>query len=176
MITLDQLKKIIPYSSQRAATYLVPLNDAMEEFDINTPARQAAFLAQVAHESGSLRYTRELASGNAYEGRVSLGNIEPGDGPRFKGRGLLQITGRSNYKSCSIGLYGNPDILLARPELLESVGPACRSAAWYWWSRGLNTLADSGAIRAITRAINGGYNGYAERLAYYEAAREILIA
>ncbi len=83
LITIDQLKKIIPYAGPRAGVFLVPLNDAMPKFEINTPARQAAFLAQVAHESGSLRYVREIADGSAYEGRADLGNTESGDGPRL---------------------------------------------------------------------------------------------
>lgn len=176
MIDLAQLTKIMPYAGQRAAVFLVPLNEAMEEFAIATPTRQAAFLAQIAHESGSLRYTREIASGLAYEGRLDLGNTEPGDGVRFKGRGLIQITGRSNYMACSRGLYGDSNILIATPGLLEMVIPACRSAAWYWSIRGLNALADAGAFRAITRAVNGGYNGYGERLAYYKTAVEVLSA
>ena len=76
MITLDQLKKFIPYAGQRAGVYLVPLNEAMAEFGIDTSAREAAFLAQIAHESGSLHYVREIADGNAYEGRTDLGNVE----------------------------------------------------------------------------------------------------
>lgn len=174
MITLLQLRKIIPYAGPRAGVFLGPLNDAMDEFGIDTPMRQAAFLAQIAHESGSLRYVREIADGKAYEGRADLGNTEPGDGPRFKGRGLIQITGRANYRACSKALYGDDDTLQLHPELLEDVVPACRSAAWFWWSHGLNSLADTGGFRAITRAINGGFNGYQERLAYYERAQAVL--
>lgn len=173
MITLDQLKKIVPYAGPRAGIFLVPLNDAMDEFGIDTPARQAAFLAQVAHESGSLRYVREIADGKAYEGRADLGNIQPGDGPRFKGRGLIQITGRANYRACSLALFGD-ERLLDHPEQLEDVTPACRSAAWFWKSRGLNALADSGAFKAITKAINGGLNGYDERLTYFQRATGVL--
>ena len=141
MVTLTQLQKIMPFAGRRAMLYYRPLTDAMEEFGINTPAREAAFLAQIAHESGSLRYTREIASGAAYEGRGDLGNTEPGDGIRFKGRGLIQITGRSNYKRVSKALYGDLR-LLKQPELLEEVIAACRSAAWFWADKELNTLAD----------------------------------
>ena len=174
MITIDQLRKIIPYAGPRAGVFLGPLNDAMSEFGIDSPARQAAFLAQIAHESGSLRYVCEIASGVAYEGRADLGNTEPGDGVRFRGRGLIQITGRVNYRACSVAMYGSEDYLLLHPELLEDVVPACRSAAWFWQSRGLNALADSGAFRAITRVINGGFNGYADRLANFQRAQEVL--
>ena len=173
MITLDQLRRIMPYAGDRAAIYLDPLNQAMAEFGIDTPRRQAAFLAQVAHESGSLKYTREIASGAAYESRRDLGNTEPGDGMRFKGRGLIQITGRHNYMICSLALYGD-ERLLDKPWLLESVIGACRSAAWYWSAFGLNAIADAGDIKRMTRRINGGLNGLTERMAYYAVAKEVL--
>lgn len=174
MITLEQLKKIIPYAGPRANVFLNPLNDAMAEFGIDTPARQAAFIAQIAHESGSLRYTREIASGAAYEGRRDLGNIQPGDGMRYKGRGLIQITGRDNYVKCSRALYGDSSALLAHPEILEEVTPACRSAAWWWFSHGLNALADTGSFQKITRVINGGLNGYDDRLAFFQRATQVI--
>lgn len=174
MLTIAQLHKIMPYAGDRAAVFLVPLNEAMDEFNIGTPIRQAAFLAQVAHESGSMRYVHELASGRAYEGRTDLGNTQPGDGMRFKGRGLLQITGRHNYRLCSLALYGD-ERLLDHPELLEAVRPACRSAAWYWSAFGLNEIADADDIRRMTRRINGGLNGLPERMAYYQIAKETLI-
>lgn len=172
-MTLDELKKIIPYAGPRAGVFYGPLTKAMEEFGIDTPMRKAAFLAQIAHESGSLKYVREIASGEAYEGRADLGNTESGDGVRFKGRGLIQITGRANYKACSMALFGD-DRLLREPVLLESANAACRSAAWFWKSRALNGLADTGSFKAITRAINGGYNGYADRLAYFQRATQVL--
>lgn len=173
MVTLTQLQKIMPFAGRRALLYYRPLTDAMEEFSINTPAREAAFLAQIAHESGSLRYTREIASGAAYEGRGDLGNTEPGDGIRFKGRGLIQITGRSNYKRVSKALYGDLR-LLKQPEMLEEVIAACRSAAWFWADKELNTLADEQEFRKITRAINGGYNGQIERFEIYKVACQTL--
>jgi putative chitinase len=173
MITLEQLRRIMPYAGERAEAFLDPLNQAMAEFGIDTPQRQAAFLSQIAHESGSLRYVREIASGATYEGRRDLGNTEPGDGMRFKGRGLLQITGRHNYTICSIALYGD-ERLLDKPWLLESVVGACRSAAWYWSAFGLNEIADAGDIKRMTRRINGGLNGLAERQAYYAVAKEVL--
>lgn len=171
MITLEELQKIMPHAGARAATYLDPLNKAMSEYQINTPERQAAFLSQIAHESGSLKYVKEIASGGAYEGRKDLGNLEPGDGVRYKGRGLIQITGRYNYRDCGLALGAD---LIDDPELLESPEMACRSAAWFWWSRGLNELADKGDFKLITRKINGGYNGYQDRLAYFERAKQVL--
>jgi putative chitinase len=147
----------------------------MAEFEINTPARQAAFLAQIGHESGQLRYVRELASGEDYEGRKDLGNVEPGDGERYKGRGLIQITGRKNYLACSMALF-NDDRLIQFPELLEDPTNACRSAGWFWKSSGLNELADEGmaSFGIVTRRINGGLNGMADRLTLYRKAQEVL--
>jgi putative chitinase len=115
MITEQQLRAIMPFGAKRGVQYLAPLAAAMAEFEINTPARQAAFIAQLAHESGEFRYVRELASGDASEGRKDLGNTEPGDGVRFRGRGLIQITGRANYRACSAALFEDPDFLLNDP-------------------------------------------------------------
>lgn len=171
MITADELRQIMPFARDRIDTYIDPLCEAMEEFEIDSLERQAAFIAQIAHESGGLRYVRELASGEAYEGRKDLGNDQPGDGVRYKGRGLIQITGKANYRACGDALGVD---LVAEPELLEGPVLACRSAAWFWASRGLNDLADRGDFKAITKRINGGYNGYQDRLAYYERAQAIL--
>jgi putative chitinase len=171
LVTANDLKRILPLAGARADTFCAPLNIAMGEFEINTSARQAAFIAQIAHESGQFRYVRELASGAAYEGRADLGNTMKGDGPRFKGRGLIQITGRANYKACGTAL--GLDLILY-PELLEQPMYACRSAAWFWKTHGLNELADAGDQVKITRRINGGTNGLAERLAYFEIARKVL--
>jgi putative chitinase len=173
-LTSEQLRRIMPYGAGRIATFQAPLDAAMAEFEINTTARRAAFIAQLAHESGEFRYVRELASGEAYEGRRDLGNTEPGDGIKFKGRGLIQITGRNNYRECSEALFNDPDYLLDDPAILEQPGPACRSAAWFWKSRGLNELADAGDFRRITRIINGGYNGLKDREQYYARAQAVL--
>jgi putative chitinase len=171
-MTLDQLLKIMPFAGrQRAALFLVPLNATMQEFEINTPARKAAFLAQVGHESGQLRYVRELASGKAYEGRRDLGNINPGDGVRFKGRGLIQVTGRANYDACGRALGLD---LVNHPELLEQPTNACRSAGWFWDRNHLNWLADDGDQVKITRRINGGTNGLEDRLALFTVAQRTL--
>ena len=170
-VTLAQLLGILPNARPRAATFLAPLNAAMVEFGITTPARQASFLAQVGHESGSLVYVRELASGKAYEGRADLGNVQPGDGVRYKGRGLLQVTGRSNYAACGKALGLD---LLAKPELLEQTVNACRSAGWFWQANGLNLLADAGDQVKVTRRVNGGTNGLAERLALFAVAKRVL--
>jgi putative chitinase len=170
-MTRDQLLAIMPHAKERIDTFLAPLNSAMDEFAINTPRRQASFLAQIGHESGQLRYVKEIASGAAYEGRADLGNTLPGDGIKYKGRGLLQITGKSNYVECMLAL----DIdCVAHPELLELPVNACRSAAWFWQSRGLNELADAGDQIKICKRINGGINGLADRLALFAVAKKVL--
>lgn len=182
MISLKQLQKIMIHAGPRAACFLVPLNDAMDEFGIDTPARQAAFLAQVAHESGSLRYVCELASGLAYNGRADLGNTRPEavriaaehgstPGPWWRGHGLIQVTGYDNHAACGAALGLD---LLHDPCLLEEPVHAARSAAWFWQTRNLNALADAGDFERITRKINGGLNGQADRLAFYQRATEAL--
>ncbi len=151
------------------------LNAAMTEFEIDTPIRQAAFIAQVLHESGMLKWTSEiwgptLAQRN-YENRDDLGNTIPGDGLRFRGRGLLQTTGRSNYlrtgKALGVDLIANPE-KLAEPEL------ASRSAGWFWKQNGCNAFADKEQFVLLTRRINGGVNGLEDRQRLYEAAKEAL--
>lgn len=173
MITISQLAKIAQSASKaRLLCFLQPLNDAMKEFSIDTPLRQAAFLAQCCHESGGFYYVRELASGKAYENRIDLGNIHPGDGPRFKGRGLLQITGRENYEFCGKALGLD---LVENPDLLEEHPYSSRSAGWFWSEfKNLNLLADKGEFNLITKRINGGYNGLAERALYYDRAKHAL--
>lgn len=171
-VSLADLRRIMPsLPESKARSYLPHLNRAMAEAKINTPKRQAAFLAQLAHESAQLRYFEEIASGAAYEGRRDLGNTQPGDGRRFKGRGPIQLTGRSNYRSAGralgINLEGNPT-RAADPDV------GFRVAAWYWSTRNLNTYADAGNFSAITYRINGGYNGASDRLAYYRTALSAL--
>lgn len=159
----------------RAETFLPYLEDAMHEFAINTMERQAAFLAQVGHESGGLHWLVELwgptASQTRYETRYDLGNVAPGDGYKYRGRGLIQLTGRGNYKRAGDALGVD---LVSDPERLGEPGLACRSAGWFWKSHGCNELADAGQFEAITKRINGGLNGYAERLGLWEAAKGVL--
>lgn len=144
---------------------------AMAEAEINTVTRAAAFLAQLAHESGELRYMEEIADGSAYEGRKDLGNTQVGDGKRYKGRGPIQLTGRSNYriagKALGVDLENNP-------AQAADISVGFRIAAWYWTSRNLNARADNMDFLGITRAINGGTNGLEDRLKYYHRALEVL--
>jgi len=170
-LTSDQLKKIMPSAkAETADSFVDPLNQTFTEFEIDNDQRAACFLAQVGHESGALRYVKELASGEAYEGRKDLGNTEPGDGVRFKGRGLIQITGRANYRACGEALGED---LENNPEKLEEPLLAARSAGWFWGTRKLNDLADKGDFRTITKRINGGFNGLQDRLDYYGRARDV---
>lgn len=172
MINISQLEKIYTAAPKaRLERFLPHLNSTFDEFEINTPQRLRMFLAQIGHESAQLRYVKELASGEAYEGRVDLGNTSPGDGVRYKGRGLIQITGRHNYALVSLGL-GLP--LLEKPELLEEDRNAVRSAGWFWYKSNLNSFADKGLFKTITRIINGGYNGYADRFKLYQKALEVI--
>lgn len=171
-LTADQLQRIMVHAmAANVALFVQPLNDTFAEFDIGTPLRQACFLGQIGHESGYLRYVKELASGQAYDGRADLGNTQPGDGVRFKGRGLVQITGRGNYQACGQALGLD---LISQPELLEQPENAARSAGWFWGEKNLNALADAGNYKLITRRINGGTNGFDDRVAIYVAARREL--
>jgi putative chitinase len=159
----------------RARTFEPLLEDVFHEFAINTPARQAAFLAQIVHESGFFRFLVELwgptAAQARYETRYDLGNVAPGDGYKYRGRGLIQLTGRGNYQRCGAALGVD---LIAQPELLGEPGLACRSAGWFWQTHGCNELADAGAFERLTKRINGGLNGYPERLALWEAAKAVV--
>ncbi len=171
-INAEQLRQIMPNLSAERAQQMTPyLNRAMQEAGITTPKRAAAFLAQLAHESGQLRYFEELASGRAYEGRRDLGNTQPGDGMRFKGRGPIQLTGRANYEAASrdlgVDLVNHPE-LAARPDV------GFRVAAWYWKKHGLNELADRGNFDGITQRINGGQNGAADRRQFFARANAAL--
>jgi putative chitinase len=193
MITLDQLRAIMPFSGKRAEIFIAPLNSGMEEFGIDTPVRAGMFLANLCHESGNLRYVLEIASGDAYNGRKNLGNTRPRafqiaaehgmlPGPMWRGRGLIQITGFDNYAAASQGLYDDPDLLLHHPELLEQPADAARSACWFWWRAKLNPVADSGDFDAVCDIINRGRKtpsigdsiGYDDRLKAWNRAKKVL--
>ncbi|WP_119738663.1 glycoside hydrolase family 19 protein [Pseudomonas sp. Larv2_ips] len=180
-ITLSQLVQILPGARPVAGLFLSALNTAMSRFQIGQPKRIAAFLAQVGHESGELRYVRELGSDqylSKYDTGIlaaRLGNTPEadGDGQKYRGRGLIQITGRRNYLACSQALFGD-DRLLGQPQLLEQPQWACESAAWFWQSNGLNELADKDQFTTITRRINGGLKGLEDRLQVWARAKSVL--
>ena len=137
-ITNEFLKEVMPTSTEaNRQKYLEWFNYYMPLYEINTDERIAAFIAQIGHESGQLRYSEEIASGKAYEGRKDLGNTQVGDGVKFKGRGLIQITGRSNYEKISKDLGED---FISNPELLATPKYAVQSACWYWNYKKLNDL------------------------------------
>lgn len=147
-------------------------NLCLDRFDITTPLRIAHFIAQVFHESGCLKWIEELASGDAYEGRTDLGNTQPGDGRRFKGRGFIQLTGRSNYRRFSEAIGYDFEF---NPRAVATPENAWLSAGWFWDAHDLNALADKDNFDGITLTINGGYNGYDDRLYFLDRAKKELI-
>lgn len=174
-MTPDELHEATGCTVENAEKWAGPITAAMEEFEVNTPERQAAFIAQIAHETGRFKWIREIWGPTQaqlrYEGRADLGNIHPGDGKRYMGRGLIQLTGRNNYRSASarfgVDFETDPDLVCA-PEW------AARIAGDFWKSRSLNELADEGAFERITRKINGGLNGYTDRVVLYDKAMRAL--
>jgi putative chitinase len=199
-MTPAQLAKAAGCSVAMSVKWVLPLSKGMDKFNISTPARQAAFIAQVAHESGRLEHVEENLNYSAtallrtfpthfspadaaryerkpqaianrvYANRMGNKTEISGDGWQYRGRGLIQITGLDNYKSCGIAtglsLVANPDLLL-QPEA------AALSAAWFWSAHGCNELADRDDFAGITKRINGGLNGQADRLALFAQASEI---
>ena len=198
-VTTQQLLQILSNAGQVSGVFVPVLNTAMSRYQIVGAKRIAAFIAQVGHESGHLarlvenlnysadalrrnwpsRFSMELASAVArkpeqianiaYGNR--MGNTAPGDGWKYRGRGLIQITGKNNYRACGEALSLD---LIAQPELLEKPQHACMSAAWFWATNGLNTPADAGNFDAITQRINGGQTGVADRQALYARALKVL--
>lgn len=172
MLTKDLIKKIAPNSKNEIIEPMVQyLNQYMPKYEVNTYLRICHFLAQAAHESASFRTLEEYASGAAYEGRKDLGNVKAGDGVRYKGRGIFQLTGRANYrdmgKKLGYDLENNPS-LAATPEI------SVLTALEYWSSRKLNNAADSDAVELITRRINGGLNGFEDRKKYLTKAKSVI--
>lgn len=183
-LTPSVLRAATCSTAARAAAWCEPIALACAIFAIDTPERMAAFLAQIGHESARLAHARELwgptPAQRRYEGRSDLGNVHPGDGFRYRGRGLIQTTGRANYAATRDGLRefapGAPDFE-AYPELLEQPRWAALSAGWYWHRHGLNALADGAddaAFELITRRINGGTNGLDDRRLLWAYAKKAL--
>ena len=183
MLTAEQLQSIMPAVPAKRRDALLPfLQAAMTEFAIESPARTAAFLAQLAHESGQFRFMEEIWGPTIAQRRyepastlaTTLGNSEVGDGKRFKGRGPIQITGRANYRRFG-DLLGTD--LVADPARAALPELAFRIAGLFWSKKGLNELADRAtpdAFREITRRINGGFNGLEDRQKFYAVARTVL--
>lgn len=170
--TKEKLKgTFINATNHNINRYFYILRQKMRENDIYTPRRVAHFLAQLGKESGELRTAEEDGSGDQYEGDVDLGNTHPGDGRRFKGRGLIQLTGRYNYTNYSHArgkdyLKGDrPKLLATNPHVAVDV------SCWFWKIKHLNRLADADDVMAITKTINGGYAGITERRAILSRAK-----
>jgi putative chitinase len=204
IFTEDSLKQIMPNAKVEDINhYLNALNTEMQEYDINTPLRAAHFIAQIAHESGSFKYssenlnysakalrsvfgkyfpTDELAeeyarkpekiANRVYANRMNNGNEASGDGWKYRGRGLIQLTGKENYTKCGDALKID---LVNKPDLpAQDANAAVAAAIWFWDSRKLNTYADQDNIKTITKLINGGYNGLEDRTQYLERAKQVL--
>ena len=180
MFTDSQLRQIMPNLPQAKLPLLLPhLNLAMQTYAVDTLLRTAAFVAQLAHESGEFRWMEEIWGPTAAQLRYEppgdlakrLGNTQAGDGKLFKGRGPIQITGRSNYKK--YGELLGVD-LVAEPALAAMPEYAFATAGLYWQSNGLNELADAQQFVTITRRINGGTNGLEDRQRFYERAKQVL--
>lgn len=180
MLTDSQLQQIMPaLPAAKREAYLPFLNAIMPMYGIESPAREAAFLAQIAHESGQLKFWEEIWGPTAAQKRYEppsdlatrLGNTKPGDGKRYKGRGPIQITGRANYRKYG-GLLGYD--LENNPDLAATTQVGLQAAGQFWQSNGLNELADVQDFLTITKRINGGTNGLADRQKFYEVAKRVL--
>ena len=187
-ITSQQLKNIAVHADPRIIDVVVThFNDLSTIYGLNTPIRAAHFFAQLIHESGSFRHVREIASGQAYEGRADLGNTHPGDGVKYKGHGYIQVTGRNNHAACPKHIFGNEQTLIDDPELLCQPRHAMHSAMWFWNSRDLNVYADKpeawrkeiifkkkkkpvNNFEYVTYRINGGFNGVTDRMTHFSVA------
>jgi len=170
-ITPQILLGIAPQGNRQLIEGITPfLNQYLPQYGIDTLLRLDHFIGQAAEETAGFRVLVEYASGNEYEGRTDLGNTQPGDGPRFKGRGIFQLTGRFNYAKMSsklnVDLVNNPE-LAATPEI------AVRTACEYWTSHGLSELADNDDLEGITRRINGGTNGINDRELFTDRADNV---
>ncbi len=183
-IALEQLKQIMPNGKDRLEKFVQPLNEWMPKYGINTPARIAAFIAQLAHESGEFRYMKELASGLAYDKREDLGNTLPeaiaiarnnrtSPGCFYRGHGPIQITGYTNHLLASKSIWKDNRGVLT-PTLFETPKWGVASACWFWGEfKKLNDEADRGDFLTITRRINGGTNGLKDREHYWAKAKEV---
>ena len=151
---------------------IVDLNRCLKIFNINTQLRMRHFISQISHESGGGKWMKELASGDAYEGRSDLGNTQPGDGRKYKGGGFIQLTGRSNYTAfCK---YMNDPKIMNGVDYVSFVYPAT-SAGFFWHNNNINTLCDKNpSVEEVTRRINGGLNGIEDRRKYYKRACDII--
>jgi len=171
IISEAQIRAMMPKAGARLNPHLPFIEAALVKGNITTPACIAAFMAQLAHESGEYLFMEEIADGSDYEGRLDLGNTQPGDGMKFKGHGPIQITGRSNHQRCGLALGLD---LIAEPRLICEPRFATLSATWFWNHKRLSPLADAGWFKTITRRINGGETHLDRRVRFWDNNREIL--
>ena len=200
-LTLEQLKQIVP-DMPYAEHWYEALEQLLPDYEINTPHRTAAFIAQCAHESGGFRFIKEnlnykaaslrtvfgkyfptddlanayankpeMIANRVYASRMGNGDEYSGDGYRYCGRGLIQLTGKSNYENFAASLEISAE---EAAEYLATFEGAAQSACWVWESNNLNVEADAGDIKEMTKKINGGYIGLADRESHYHHALEIL--
>jgi putative chitinase len=201
-LTLSQLREVMHGADEtRCAEFLPALQRALDAWEIDTPERVAAFLAQAAHESDDLTRLEESLNYNAerlcaiwprrfpsldeampyhrnperianrvYGGRLGNGDEASGDGWRYRGRGIFQLTGAANYGEASLAIAGSREVLLGAPELVARPQYACATAAWFWDTHACNELADAGDFAAITKKINGGMIGLDQRVACWKRA------
>ncbi|MGY0194708.1 glycoside hydrolase family 19 protein [Leptothrix sp. BB-4] len=169
----EKLAIVMPLATaRRIDTYFEPIRTALARYQLTSRLQIVHFVAQIGHESASLLYSEELASGEAYNGRADLGNTEPGDGPRYKGRGLIQLTGRANYAAYSrdagYDYVSDPQRLASDPAAAVDV------ACWFWKKKGIDRLAEADDAKAVTLRVNGGYNGLDDRLQYLRRAKALI--
>jgi putative chitinase len=169
----DKLAIVLPLAAEsKINLFFEPLKTGMIRYGITSPLQMAHFIAQLGHESMSFLYAEEIASGAAYEGRKDLGNTKPGDGKRFKGRGLIQLTGRANYaaysKATGVDYVANPELLSTDPTVAVDV------SCWFWKDRGVDKLAEMDDVKAVTKRINGGFNGLDDRIQNLRRAKAVL--
>jgi len=203
-LTEDVVKELLPKVKNLQEWY-EELLGVLPQYEIDTPNRVAAFIAQCGHESMGFtalqenlnysadglrkifgkyfptaeiakQYARkpEMIANRAYANRIGNGDEDSGDGYKYRGRGIIQITGRNNYSKCSIALFDDETNLLENPDLLIEPHYAMHSACWFWNATRLNALADSGDMKTMTKRINGGYLGLEDRIAHYNHALEVL--
>lgn len=180
-VTADQILQIIGSTQLRDRVIAMTpgVNATFEQFEINTPLRMAHFFGQVLHESGGFRYLREIWGPTDAQRRYeppsslarTLGNTQPGDGARYMGRGVIQLTGRSNYAQFSRAMGVD---FVANPDLVASPQYAVTAAGWFWQTRNINQHADRDDLIAVTRVVNGGRNGLADRQKYLNRAKQVL--
>ncbi len=160
------------YGRPLSDSQLEDLNECLAKFQINTPPRIRHVLSQTAHESGGLRWLQELDAGNYLEGRSDLGNVNPGDGPKYKGAGVIQLTGRANYQAFSKAI-GDPRVMEGSAYVAATY--PFTSAGFWWSNNNMNALCDQNAtVEQVTKRVNGGYNGLDDRKQYYEKACKVI--